>query len=89
MHNIAIGIISITIAIVITYVLGRITIIIADCIQVKQQHKTISTQQMILQAAKKRHSGFDYGLMGFVVASALGLVCMLLEILGAMINQAL
>jgi hypothetical protein len=96
MQNIATGIISITIAIVIIYVLGRITIIISDGIQVKQYNKKIPIQQIILQALKKRHSAFDYGLMGFLVAGALGLGIfllglgiMVLELLGDVINQAI
>ena len=60
MHNIAIGIISITIALGIIYVLGRITIIIADCIQMKQQHQTQPIHQIILLAAKKRPAAFDH-----------------------------
>jgi hypothetical protein len=87
MQNIVIAIITIIIVSIIVYVIGRITIIISDCILVKQHNKTIRMIDMIQQAAKKRHSAFDYGLMGIGTAIMLVMTVFGLWVLGGAIHK--
>lgn len=89
MQNIAIAIITIIIVSIIVCAIGRITIIISDCILVKQQNKQMPIHEAIQQAAKKQHSAFDYGVMGFITAVAIALSLMILWMIGAVVHSFL
>jgi hypothetical protein len=85
MQNIVIAIITIIVVSIIVYAIGRITIIISDCILVKQHNKQTRIIDTIQQALKQRHSAFDYGLMGFITIFALAVATLMLWILGGAI----